>query len=47
MALETDLLTAERLSFLAIEEIEPLLDRCAEVGRMLHGLMRSLRSGRA
>jgi four helix bundle protein len=47
MALETDLLTADRLSFLTMEEIEPLLSRCAEVGRMLHGLMRSLRSSHA
>jgi len=47
MALETDLLAANRLSFLSMKEIEPVLDQCAEVGRMLHGLMRSLRSGRS
>ncbi len=45
MALETDLLTANRLSFLSLEEINPVLDQSAEVGKMLHGLMRSLRSG--
>ncbi len=44
MALETDILTTTRLSFLTQKEIEPILNRCAEVGRMLNGLMKSLRS---
>ncbi len=43
MALETDLLTTTRLSFLTPEEIAPLLNRCTEIGKMLNGLMRSLR----
>jgi four helix bundle protein len=44
MALETDILTTTRLSYLTQAEIEPILGRCAEVGRMLNGLLRSLRS---
>lgn len=44
MALETDFLTTVRLSFLTPKDIEPILSRCAEVGRLLNGLMRSLRS---
>ena len=43
MALETDLLTTTRLSFLTPKEIEPILNRCTEIGKMLNGLMRSLR----
>jgi four helix bundle protein len=46
MALETDLLTVHQLGLLPLSEIEPLLQHCAELGRMLHGLMKSLRSGR-
>ena len=44
MALETDLLTTVRLLFLTPEEVALLLNRCAEVGRMLNGLIRSLKS---
>jgi four helix bundle protein len=44
--LETYWLTVERLSYLTSNEIEPLLGRCTEVGKMLSGLMRSLRGGR-
>ena len=44
MELETHLLVAERLSFLRANEIEPVLAVTAEVGRMLAGLTRSLKS---
>lgn len=43
MALETDILTTTRLSFLTSEEVAAVLNRCTEVGKMLNGLMRSLR----
>lgn len=43
MALETDILTTTRLSFLTPEEIAAVLARCTEIGKMLNGLMRSLR----
>jgi four helix bundle protein len=43
---ETYGLTVERLSYLTSNEIEPLLGRGTEVGKMLSGLMRSLRGGR-
>lgn len=43
MALETDILTASRLDFISASDIEPVLSQSAEVGRMLHGLMKSLR----
>jgi four helix bundle protein len=46
-ALETHLLLVEMLTFLPISEVQPVLDKCAEVGRMTHGLMKSLRSGRS
>lgn len=46
MALETDLLTVNQLGLLPLPEVEPLLQQCAELGKMLHGLMRSLRGGR-
>jgi len=46
MALETDLLTVNQLGLLPMSEIQPLLQQCAELGKMLNGLMRSLRSGR-
>lgn len=47
MALETDLLTAERLGFLPMKEIEPALNMSDSVGKMLNGLMASLSSGRS
>lgn len=43
MALETDILAASRLGFISVAEIEPIISQSAEVGRMLHGLMKSLR----
>ena len=46
MALETDLLTVNQLGLLPLSETEPLLQQCSEVGKMLHGLMKSLRSSR-
>ena len=43
MALETHLLTTERLSFLTRPDIETALKNSAEVGKMLNGLMSSLK----
>lgn len=40
--LETQLLLAERLKYLSPEVTGNLIDRCAEVGRLLNGLRRSL-----
>ena len=45
MALETHLLTTERLSFFTMQELEPALSLSAEVGRMLNGLMNRLKRG--
>jgi len=47
MALETDLLTAERLGFLKMGEIEPALDMSSSVGKMLNKLMTNLSNGRS
>ncbi len=41
--LETHLIVAERLSFVSKENLAKVLERSAEVGRMLEGLSRSLR----
>ena len=40
---ETFLILAEKLGLAAKQQIDPLRDRAAEVGRMLSGLKRSLR----
>lgn len=45
MALETDLLTVERLGFLTMKEIEPALNMSASVGKMLNKLMTNLSGG--
>lgn len=45
-ALETHLLLVEMLKFLPLNEVQPVLDKCAEAGKMTHGLMKSLRSSR-
>ena len=42
-ALETHLLLVGMLMFLPTGEVQPVLDKCAEVGKMTHGLMKSLR----
>jgi hypothetical protein len=47
MALETDLHTVSQLGWLSRSEIEPLLQPCGVLGRMVHGLMKSLPNGRA
>ncbi|MEW6490308.1 MAG: four helix bundle protein [Thermodesulfobacteriota bacterium] len=44
MELDTHLMIAERLEYLEPEALQPLLARTREIGRMLHGLMRALRS---
>jgi four helix bundle protein len=44
MLLETQFLIAERLSYIDAQTTQNLLQHTAEVGKMLHGLMRSLRA---
>jgi len=44
MELETHILLAQRLSYLKITDVEPLLVLTSEVGRMLAGLIRKLKS---
>ncbi|HVU85873.1 MAG TPA: four helix bundle protein [Pirellulales bacterium] len=39
---ETQILLAERLKYLTPEATADLTDKCAEVGRLLNGLLRSL-----
>jgi four helix bundle protein len=46
MELETHFLLAGRLGYLSVEPTNQLLDQTAEVGRMLAGLIRSLKSSR-
>ena len=46
MELETHFLIAGRLGYLEVEPMNQLLDQTAEVGRMLAGLIRSLKSCR-
>ncbi|HEU0007149.1 MAG TPA: four helix bundle protein, partial [Terriglobia bacterium] len=43
MELETHFFLAERLGYLKVESLNRLLDQTAEVGRMLAGLIRSLK----
>ena len=42
MELETHLLITERVGYVPMQTVEPLLNGSAEVGRMLNGLCRSL-----
>lgn len=44
LELETHLLISQRLSYLSPEQVSPLLSRTQEIGRMLHGLTRSLKA---
>jgi len=44
--LETQLLVADRLNYLPMSEIEPSLDHCDQVGKMLTNLVKGLRGGR-
>ncbi len=44
MELETHLLISERLSYLALNEVESVLTLSAEVGRMLNGLIAKLKA---
>ena len=41
---ETFLILAERLQMLKAEQLNPVREQAADVGRMLNGLKRSLRS---
>jgi four helix bundle protein len=40
--LETHLLLAERVKLVRMEELEPLLKRCDELGKMMRSLIRSI-----
>jgi four helix bundle protein len=40
--LETHLLLSERVGLLTNDMLQPLLDRCAEIGKMVRSLIRSL-----
>jgi four helix bundle protein len=40
--LETHLLLAERVKLVRMEEVEPLLKRCDELGKMTRSLIRSI-----
>jgi four helix bundle protein len=44
--LETHLLLAHRIQTTTLKEVEPILDRCEAVGKMLRALIRSLQKGR-
>jgi four helix bundle protein len=44
--LETQLLLAERLTFADPEQVKPVMELAAEVGRLVNGLSRSLEEGR-
>ena len=44
MELETHLLVSQRMSYLQMSDVEPLLALTAEVGRMLAGLIRKLKT---
>ena len=46
MTLETQWIAVNHLQYLSTEEIEPVLARCGEVGRMINGLIRSLNQGK-
>lgn len=39
---ETQLILAHRLNYISSQEMEPSLDLCAEIGRMLNGLLNGL-----
>ena len=42
LELQTDLILIERLRLATPDQVQPLLDRASEVGRMLNGLIKSL-----
>lgn len=44
--LETQVLLAERLTFADRGQVTPVMELAAEVGRLIHGLTRSLADGR-
>jgi four helix bundle protein len=44
---ETQLVVASRLSFLAADRLPPLMERAGEVGRLINGLSQSLSDGGA
>lgn len=46
MEFETQLMIAQRLSFIGAEQLECALDRSSELGRMLAGLMQKLHTKR-
>lgn len=40
--LETHLQIAERLNYIAMDQLKPLMDKTSEIGRMINGLRKSL-----
>ena len=40
---ETQILIAQRLSYISTDTADTLLEYCAEVGRLIHGLQKSIR----
>ena len=44
--LETHLLLSERLNVCAANEVDPILNECDAIGRMLRALIRSLQAGK-
>ena len=45
MTLETQWIAADRLQYLSKNEIEPVLTSCSTVGKLINGLIRSLKTG--
>jgi four helix bundle protein len=41
---ETQIIIAQNLGYLTLAEIEPVIEKIAEVGRLLHGLLTSLKT---
>ena len=41
---ETQIIIAQNLGYLTLAEIEPVIEKIAEVGRLLHGLLASLKT---
>ena len=46
MELETHFLIASRLSYITETQLQPVLDKAAELGRMLAGLISKLKARR-
>ena len=42
--METQLIIAERLHYIAAGKLQPIIEQCNEVGRLINGLIRHLKS---